>query len=124
TELDAAFQAVSEMHPGKKVLAVFQPHLFSRTRDFVDEFARSLSNFPSLLLLDIYPAREKPIEGVTSQWLLDKITSPRKKLIEKPDLISEILAQNPDVLITMGAGDIGLEVPKIKNELTFSYKKQ
>ncbi|MCM4165027.1 MULTISPECIES: UDP-N-acetylmuramate--L-alanine ligase [unclassified Arenibacter] len=124
TELDAAFQAVSEMHPGKRVLAVFQPHLFSRTRDFVDEFAKSLSNFPSLLLLDIYPAREKPIEGVTSQWLLDKIISPRKKLIEKSDLISEILAQNPDVLITMGAGDIGLEVPKIKNELILSHKKQ
>lgn len=124
TEIDAAFQAVSEMHPGKKVLAVFQPHLFSRTRDFVDEFARSLSNFPSLLLLDIYPAREKPIEGVTSQWLLDKIICPRKKLIEKSDLISEILAQNPDVLITMGAGDIGLEVPKIKNGLLLDHKKQ
>lgn len=123
TEIDAAFQAVSEMHPGKKVLAVFQPHLFSRTRDFVDEFARSLSNFPSLLLLEIYPAREKPIEGVTSQWLLDKIISPRKKLIEKSDLISEIVAQNPDVLITLGAGDIGLEVPKIKKELNLVHKK-
>jgi len=105
-------------------LAVFQPHLFSRTRDFVDEFAKSLSNFPSLLLLEIYPAREKPIEGVTSQWLLDKITSPRKKLIEKSELISEIMAQNPDVLITLGAGDIGLEVPKIKKELSLVHKKQ
>jgi UDP-N-acetylmuramate--alanine ligase len=123
TELDAAFQAVSEMHPGKKVLAVFQPHLYSRTRDFVDEFARSLSNFSSLLLLDIYPAREKPIEGVTSQWLLDKITCHRKKLIEKSVLISEIIAQSPDVLITLGAGDIGLEVPKIKKELNLVHKK-
>jgi UDP-N-acetylmuramate--alanine ligase len=123
TELDAAFQAVSEMHPGKKVLAVFQPHLYSRTRDFVDEFARSLSNFSSLLLLDIYPAREKPIEGVTSQWLLDKITCHRKKLIEKSELISEIIAQSPDVLITLGAGDIGLEVPKIKKELNLVHKK-
>ncbi|MDO6605215.1 UDP-N-acetylmuramate--L-alanine ligase [Arenibacter palladensis] len=123
TEIDAAFQAVSEMHPGKNILAVFQPHLFSRTRDFVDEFARSLSNFPSLLLLDIYPAREKPIEGVNSQWLLDKITSPRKKLIEKSELISEILAQKPDVLITLGAGDIGLEVPKIKKELNLVQKR-
>ncbi|MBD3660901.1 MAG: UDP-N-acetylmuramate--L-alanine ligase, partial [Arenibacter algicola] len=124
TEIDAAFQAVSEMHPGKNILAVFQPHLFSRTRDFVDEFAKSLSNFPSLLLLKIYPAREKPIEGVTSQWLLDKITSPRKKLIGKSELISEIMAQNPDVLITLGAGDIGLEVPKIKKELSLVHKKQ
>tara|TARA_R110000764_G_scaffold44321_1_gene99761 strand:- start:4652 stop:6013 length:1362 start_codon:yes stop_codon:yes gene_type:complete len=124
TEIDAAFQAVSEMHPGKNILAVFQPHLFSRTRDFVDEFAKSLSNFPSLLLLEIYPAREKPIEGVTSQWLLDKITSPRKKIIGKSELISEIMAQNPDVLITLGAGDIGLEVPKIKKELSLVHKKQ
>ncbi|MEQ9581034.1 MAG: cyanophycin synthetase, partial [Arenibacter sp.] len=124
TEIDAAFQAVSEMHPGKNILVVFQPHLFSRTRDFVDEFAKSLSNFPSLLLLEIYPAREKPIEGVTSQWLLDKITSPRKKLIGKSELISEIIAQNPDVLITLGAGDIGLEVPKIKRELNLVHKKQ
>ena len=124
TEIDAAFQAVSEMHPGKNILAVFQPHLFSRTRDFVDEFAKSLSNFPSLLLLEIYPAREKPIEGVTSQWLLDKITSPRKKLIGKSELISEIMAQTPDVLITLGAGDIGLEVPKIKKELSLVHKKQ
>jgi len=123
TEIDAVFQAVSEMHPGKKVLAVFQPHLFSRTRDFVDEFARSLSNFHSLLLLDIYPARENPIEGVNSQWLLEKITSPRKKLIGKSELISEIIAQNPDVLITLGAGDIGLEVPKIKKELNLVDKK-
>ncbi len=123
TEIDAAFQAVSEMHPGKNILAIFQPHLFSRTRDFVDEFARSLSNFPSLLLLDIYPAREKPIEGVNSQWLLDKITSPRKKLIEKSELISEILAQKSDVLITLGAGDIGLEVPKIKKELNLVQKR-
>ena len=117
TEIDAAYQAVSEMHPGKRVLAIFQPHLFSRTRDFVDDFARSLSQFPNLLLLDIYPAREEPIPGVNSQWLLDKIESPNKKLVDKLDLIPQIKACNPDVLITMGAGDIGLEVLKIKNEL-------
>ena len=89
----------------------------------MDEFARSLSNFHSLLLLEIYPAREKPIEGVTSQWLLDKITNPRKKLIEKSELISEIIAQSPDVLITLGAGDIGLEVPKIRKELNLVDNK-
>ncbi len=117
TEIDAAYQAVSEMHPGKRVLAVFQPHLFSRTMDFVDDFARSLSKFPNLLLLDIYPAREEPIPGVTSQWLLDKIETPNKKLVDKSELISQIKACNPEVLITMGAGDIGLEVLKIKKEL-------
>lgn len=117
TEIDAAYQAVSEMHPGKRVLAVFQPHLFSRTRDFVDDFARSLSNFPNLLMLDIYPAREEPISGVTSQWLLDKVESPYKKLVNKSDLIPQIKACDPQVLITMGAGDIGLEVLKIRKEL-------
>ena len=117
TEIAAVAQAVSEMHPGKRVLTVFQPHLFSRTRDFIDEFAQSLSLFDSLLLLDIYPAREKPIEGVTSQWLLDKVSIPNKKLIGKTELITEIKRQRPQILITMGAGDIGLEVLKIKREM-------
>ncbi|MCM4169400.1 UDP-N-acetylmuramate--L-alanine ligase [Arenibacter antarcticus] len=117
TEIDAVYQAVSEMHPGKRVLVVFQPHLFSRTRDFIEDFAISLSKFDSVLLLDIYPAREKPIEGVTSQWLLDKIEGANKKLIDKSGLIAEIKSQNPEVLVTIGAGDIGLEVQKIKKEL-------
>lgn len=117
SEITAVFQAVSEMHPGKKVLTVFQPHLFSRTRDFIDEFAASLSLFDSLLLLDIYPAREKPIEGVSSQWLLDKVSGQNKKLVAKTELIAEIKRQRPEVLITMGAGDIGLEVEKIKKEM-------
>ncbi|WP_026808451.1 UDP-N-acetylmuramate--L-alanine ligase [Arenibacter latericius] len=117
TAIDAVYQAISEMHPGKKVLAVFQPHLFSRTRDFIDDFARSLSQFDGVLLLDIYPAREKPIEGVTSQWLLDKIDGGNKKLIDKESIITEIKNQNPEVLVTIGAGDIGLEVQKIKKEL-------
>jgi len=73
--------------------------------------------FDSLLLLEIYPAREKPIEGVTSQRLLDKVSGPNKKLIEKSELIAEIRRQKPQVLVTMGAGDIGLEVPKLKKEL-------
>ena len=117
TEIDAVHQAVSEMHAGKKVLAVFQPHLFSRTRDFIDDFARSLSKFDSVLLLDIYPAREEPIAGVNSQWLLDKMEGTNKKLIDKEGLIAEIKSQAPDVLLTIGAGDIGLEVQKIKKEL-------
>jgi UDP-N-acetylmuramate--alanine ligase len=116
TEIDAVYEAVAEMHPNKKVLAVFQPHLFSRTRDFIDDFAKSLEKFDSLLLLDIYPAREKPIEGVTSEWLLQKIDNPNKKLIAKSGLIEEIKKQAPDVLVTMGAGDIGLEVVKIEKD--------
>ncbi len=82
-EIKAVHLAIREMYPGKKVLAVFQPHLFSRTQDFVDEFAESLSKFDELLLLDIYPARELPIEGVTSKWLLEKIKNPNKKRIQK-----------------------------------------
>ena len=121
TEINAVFDAISEMHPNKKVLAVFQPHLFSRTRDFAGAFAKSLSNFDSVVLLDIYPAREEPIEGITSSWLLDMIDNPNKKIVDKPNLILEIKAQTPDIVVTMGAGDIGLEVSKIKKELEYAY---
>jgi len=117
TEINAVYEAISEMHQNKKILAVFQPHLFSRTRDFADDFALSLSKFDSVLLLDIYPAREKPIEGVTSEWLMGKITNQNKKLVQKADLISEIKKQQPEVLVTMGAGDIGLEISRIEKEL-------
>ncbi len=114
TEINAVYQAITEMHPNKGVLAVFQPHLFSRTRDFADAFAESLSKFQSVLLLDIYPAREEPIPGITASWLLDKIAGPKKKLVSKDDLLEEIKSQSPDILVTMGAGDIGLEVSKIQ----------
>lgn len=117
TEIDAVYDAISEMHHSKKVLAVFQPHLFSRTRDFADEFALSLAKFDSVLLLDIYPAREEPIDGITSEWLMGKIRNQNKKLIQKEDLIKEIKEQEPEVLVTMGAGDIGLEIPRIEKEL-------
>ena len=117
TEISAVYDAILEMHPNKKVLAIFQPHLFSRTKDFVDDFASSLSKFENIVLLDIYPAREKPIDGVTSEWLLQKIKNPNKKIVQKSELINEILKQAPEVIVTMGAGDIGLEVIKIENAL-------
>ena len=117
TEIDAVYHAVREMHPGKNTLAVFQPHLFSRTRDFGDEFARSLSQFDSILLLEIYPAREEPLHGIDATWLLEKIKNPRKKLVTKSELADEIKAQDPQILIAMGAGDIGLEIPKLKSAL-------
>ena len=82
-EINAVHQAVREMYPEDEVLAVFQPHLFSRTRDFADGFAKSLSQFDEILLLDIYPARELPLEGVTSKGLLQQISNPKKALIEK-----------------------------------------
>lgn len=116
TEIDAVHQAVREMHPDLKVTVVFQPHLFSRTQDFADAFANSLSAFDEILLLEIYPAREAPIMGVNSTWLMDKIENPNKKLIDKSNLIENIMHCKTDVLVTLGAGDIGLEVPKIKKE--------
>ena len=119
TEINAVYDAIAEMHPNKKVLAIFQPHLFSRTKDFADEFATSLSKFDAVILLDIYPAREKPLSGITSEWLLEKIENPSKKVVQKANLIDEIKRQNPEVLVTMGAGDIGLEVQKIKKEFEY-----
>ena len=118
TEINAVHQAVSELYPNQKVLAVFQPHLFSRTKDFAADFAKSLAAFDEIILLDIYPARELPMEGITSQWLLDKIDNSNKKLVSKNDLIFEILASDAKVIITIGAGDIGELVPKIKQALS------
>lgn len=118
TEIEAVRQAVRELYPNQKVLAIFQPHLFSRTKDFIDGFAESLSKFDEILLLDIYPARELPMEGVTSSWLLSKIENSNKKLVSKSELISEILKSNSKVIVTIGAGDIGELVPTIKKALS------
>ena len=117
TEINAVYQAVNEMYPGEKVMAVFQPHLFSRTQDFADDFAASLSQFDEVCLLDIYPAREMPIAGVTSEWLLSKMTNTNKKVIAKNDIVSEIKKSEAKIILTIGAGDIGVEVSKIKNEI-------
>src|SRR5690606_11528191 len=117
-EINAVHHAVREMYPNKKVVAVFQPHLFSRTRDFGDDFAKSLSQFDEIILLDIYPARELPMEGITSEWLLNKINNPNKKLVQKSELISFIKASYADVILTIGAGDIGEEVKHIKKALS------
>ena len=116
-EINSVFQAIKEIYPAQDILVAFQPHLFSRTRDFADEFAESLSQFDAVLLLDIYPARETPIDGINSLWLLDKIDSPIKKLVGKSELPAEILSQDMKINITMGAGDIGEECIKIKNSL-------
>jgi UDP-N-acetylmuramate--alanine ligase len=86
-EIDAVYQAIAEMHPAQSITAVFQPHLFSRTQDFAEDFARSLSVFDAVLLLEIYPARELPIKGVNSAWLLRKITAPIKKLVSKESIM-------------------------------------
>ncbi len=117
TELDAVYNAIREVHPGKHILAVFQPHLYSRTRDFADEFAVSLARFDELLLLDIYPAREESIAGITSEWLLSKVKNPNKKMISKNELTAVLKTSEADVILTVGAGDIGEEVEQIKEAL-------
>jgi len=117
TEINAVVDAVRELYPAKEVLAVFQPHLYSRTRDFIDEFATSLSRFDELLLLDIYPARELPIEGVDSNWLLNKIKLDKKQLIAKEDVLKAIRKSNATVVVMIGAGDIGVLIEKVKSTL-------
>ena len=117
TEINAVYEAIKELYPNKKNIAIFQPHLFSRTRDFLDGFAESLSKFDEVILLDIYPARELPIEGITSELLLSKITNSNKKLVAKQELENEILKTNAPIITIIGAGDIGELVLPIKKAL-------
>jgi UDP-N-acetylmuramate--alanine ligase len=117
-ELRAAISSAREMYPGKKITGVFQPHLYSRTRDFADEFARSLDLLDECILMEIYPARELPIAGVTSQMLLDKMRSNNKRICQKKDLVEELKSRNLEVLMTMGAGDIDTFVEPITQQLT------
>lgn len=117
TEINAVYNAVRELYPNKKIVAVFQPHLFSRTNDFMEDFATSLSKFDEIYLLDIYPARELPMEGVTSKVLLDKMKNENKFLISKEQLIQFVSETNEEILVTIGAGDIGEMVDEIKEIL-------
>ncbi len=121
TEIKAVCSSVREMYPNESVLAVFQPHLFSRTKDFADDFAIELSKFDELLLLDIYPARELPVKGVTSEWLLGKISLNKKAVTTKKQLVANVLASNVKVVVMMGAGDVGLEVINVKKALKQKY---
>lgn len=118
-ELDATISAAKELYPDKKLTVIFQPHLFSRTNDLCDEFAASLSHADDLILLDIYPAREKPIEGVTSKLIFDKVTIPHKLLATKEGLIEILKTRNDlQVVLTVGAGDIDTKIAEIKNLLS------
>ena len=117
TEINAVHQAVRELYPNQKVLAIFQPHLFSRTQDFADDFAKSLALFDEIIVLDIYPARELPIAGINAQWLADKINNSHKKCVSKETVLPAILTSDATVIVTIGAGDIGELVPEIKKAL-------
>lgn len=112
-ELAASIASVKALYPDRKLTVAFQPHLYSRTRDFADDFARALSAADSVVLLDIYPAREEPIPGVTSKIIFDKITTSKKVLIAKNNLVDTIKNCNFDILLTAGAGDINLYLPQI-----------
>lgn len=112
-ELKASLRSVRRLFPDKRMVVAFQPHLFSRTRDFAPEFAAALSQADEVLLLPIYPARELPVEGVTSELILKDITCPKKRIVEKPDLVEAVKASNFEVLLTVGAGDINLLLPEI-----------
>lgn len=114
-ELRAFITAVKKIYSGKKVCGIFQPHLYSRTRDFAPQFAEVLSMLDRVILLDIYPAREQPIPGITSQYLLDMIHSNHKYLLATDEVILFIEQHKPDVLLTMGAGNIDRLVPKIES---------
>ncbi|MHC1705964.1 MAG: UDP-N-acetylmuramate--L-alanine ligase [Bacteroidales bacterium] len=105
-ELEACIASVRKMYPDRKITGVFQPHLFTRTRDLADEFAVCLSELDHIVLLDIYPAREEPIPGITSEFLLEKIQHPEKHLLSKTQLLEHIRDEKIEVLLTLGAGDI------------------
>lgn len=107
-ELSATISSVRDMFPNRRVTAVFQPHLYTRTRDFVDGFASSLSMVDSVVLLPIYPAREEPIEGVTSEIIFDRIELEDKKIVEKSELVTYLSSKELEILITFGAGDIDM----------------
>lgn len=121
TELSAIIGSVKNMYPGKKVLAVFQPHLYSRTRDFVDGFAESLSMADEAILLDIYPARELPMEGVTSKIIFDKMKLDQKTLCTKEQLVDLLKTKDIEVLLTVGAGDIDTLVTPVKEMLSSEF---
>lgn len=116
-ELKASIDSISKLYPDKKVTVVFQPHLYSRTRDFADDFAKSLSKVDELILLDIYPARELPIEGVSSQMLLDKVSIENKRVLSKQELVEYVRNGSFEVFATIGAGDVDRLIPQLKQAL-------
>jgi UDP-N-acetylmuramate--alanine ligase len=116
-ELEACIASARELHPGRRITGVFQPHLFTRTRDLASGFASSLAALDELILLEIYPAREEPIEGITSAWLLEQVPLANKMLASRDNLEALIAERSIDVLLTMGAGDIDRVVPALERSI-------
>lgn len=114
-EIKAIIRSVRTLYPERKITGIFQPHLFSRTRDFAQEFAQSLSEVDELILMDIYPAREKPIEGITSEWLLSLVKNQNKSLLNQEQILEKIKLESPELVLIMGAGDIDRLSAKLKH---------
>ncbi len=116
-ELKACIQSVRQLYPGKKITGIFQPHLYSRTRDFADDFAKSLDLLDESIVMEIYPARELPIEGISAALLLGKMASKHKRICSRKEIVEGIATWNIEVLLTMGAGDIDTLVAPIRQKL-------
>lgn len=117
-EISTAISSMRDIFPGRRLTAIFQPHLYTRTRDFADEFAKALSAVDKLILLDIYPAREEQIPGVSSRLIFDKVTAPEKVLLKKEMLMKYLEDEKIDTLITFGAGNIDRFIPQITEMLS------
>lgn len=123
-EISTAISSMRDIFPGRRLTAIFQPHLYTRTRDFADEFAKALSAVDKLILLDIYPAREEPIPGVSSRLIFDKVTAPEKVLLKKEMLMKYLEDEKIDTLITFGAGNIDRFIPQITEMLSSQIQIQ
>ena len=119
-EINALIDSIRLLYPGKKITGIFQPHLFSRTKDFVEDFAKELSELDELILLPIYPAREEPIQGVTSDWLLSMCKNDKKSIKRPSEVLSYLSNYSDGILLTIGAGDIDRIVPSLKELLTIN----
>ena len=115
--MSSAISSIRNIFPDRKITAIFQPHLYTRTRDFAAEFAQSLSMLDELILLDIYPARELPIEGVTSEIIFKDVAAGKKTLIKKEEVLDFLKEKELDILITFGAGDIDRLIVPIETML-------
>ncbi len=119
-ELRRSIESVRALYPGRRLTVAFQPHLYSRTRDFADEFAAALDLADEVILTDLYPAREEPIPGISSRTIFDRIKNPNKTMIAKEDFVETLKNRNFEILLTAGAGDMSLSVPRLAAEVSSS----
>ncbi|HAS35627.1 MAG TPA: UDP-N-acetylmuramate--L-alanine ligase [Flavobacteriales bacterium] len=115
TEIETSLRSIRELYPNRKMEVLFQPHLYSRTRDFATEFGKALSEADAVFITDIYPAREAPLEGISSQLILEKVSASQKKLVDKDEFLEYLKSAQPELLVSMGAGDVSEWVEPITN---------